>query len=374
MAAILLTALTKIYDGRTRAVADLSLSVDDGELLVVVGPSGCGKTTTLRLIAGLERPTSGVIRIDGAIVNDVPARQRDVAMVFQDGSLYPHMTVYENLAFPLRMRKQSKAQIERQVQSVAAMLEFRDLLRRRPATLSGGQRQRVALGRAVVREPTVFLLDEPLAHLDARSRASLRVRIKRLHAKLGVTTLHVTHDQSEAMALGGRIAVLRAGRVQQVGSPGRIYDRPANRFVAGFFGNPPMNFLDARLESDGPIVCATFAGASLPLSPQSVDALRNAKADAVVVGVRPHDLSMQQEAASAANTLRGRVVLVESLGSRADVHVELAQGGRCIVSTPPDRAPIAGEKVHLAVDAARLHIFEPGPDGASLLTSATAGN
>lgn len=374
MARIVLTHVSKSYDGRTRAVADLDLSVADGEFMVVVGPSGCGKTTMLRLIAGLETPTSGEIRIGHVVANDLPARERDVAMVFQEGNLYPHMTVYDNLAFPLRMRKGDKATIGQRVDRVAGVLEIRDLLTRKPATLSGGQRQRVALGRAVVRQPAAFLFDEPLAHLDVRSRSALRAQIKALHAQLGLTALYVTHEQSEAMALGGRIAVLRAGRLQQVGLPDAVYNDPANRFVAGFFGSPAMNFLDARIRRDKGEVCAEIGGVHLRLPPRLHEGVVGFEGETVVVGVRPHDLSLEREARSPRSVLIGRVVMVEPLGSRTDVHLDLAVGARCTVSTPPPAAAVAGDEVRVAVDADRLHLFEAGPEGRSLSSRVTAGN
>ena len=251
MASIALRDILKVYDRHVTAVRDVTLDVRDGEFLVIVGPSGCGKTTILRLIAGLETPTSGEVHIADRQVNQTSPRDRNIAMVFQEGLLYPHMSVWENLAFPLRMRRRPEQEVKRRVDAVIDMLGIRDLAGRRPAGLSGGQRQRAALGRAVVREPAAFLFEEPLSSLDAGLRLTLRREIKALHRKLGTTMLYVTHDQSEAMALGERICVLRDGRVQQVGSPGEVYDRPANRFVAGFFGTPPMNFLAGRIRREG---------------------------------------------------------------------------------------------------------------------------
>ncbi|HEY5434817.1 MAG TPA: ATP-binding cassette domain-containing protein, partial [Candidatus Limnocylindrales bacterium] len=238
MARVAFDHVTKVFAADSVAVDDLSLEVDDGEFMILVGPSGCGKTTALRMIAGLEKATAGRIRIGDAVVNQVPPRDRDIAMVFQNYALYPHMTVYDNLAFGLRERKTPKAEVQRRVREVSEMLSLAELLKRRPAQLSGGQRQRVAMGRALVREPKVFLLDEPLSNLDAKLRVQMRAELKRLHGQLGITTIYVTHDQVEAMTLGDRIAVMSAGRLQQLGAPQDVYDHPVNLFVAGFIGSP----------------------------------------------------------------------------------------------------------------------------------------
>ncbi len=246
MPAVSLESVTKRFEGGAVAVDDLTLEVDDGEFMIFVGSSGCGKTTALRMIAGLARPTTGTVRIGERVVNDVSPKDRDIAMVFQNYALYPHMTVARNLAYPLRQRRIARAEIDRRVGEIARMLGLEDLLKRRPAQLSGGQRQRVAMGRAIVREPEVFLLDEPLSNLDAKLRVQMRAELKRLHARLGITTIYVTHDQVEAMTLGHRIAVLSEGRLQQLGTPQEVYDSPCNLFVAGFIGSPPMNLLRGR--------------------------------------------------------------------------------------------------------------------------------
>jgi multiple sugar transport system ATP-binding protein len=329
MARVFLDRVSKTYPDGTVAVQDLSLDIADGELVVFVGPSGCGKTTALRMIAGLEDVTAGEIRIGDRVVNRLPPRERDVAMVFQNYALYPHKTVYENLAFPLKLRKLPKAEIDSRVRRIARLLELEEQLSRRPRQLSGGQRQRVAMGRAIVREPQAFLMDEPLSNLDAKLRTQMRAEISLLHKELGVTTIYVTHDQVEAMTLGQRVAVMRRGALQQVGPPQQLYDRPANLFVAGFIGSPSMNFVEATLERrDGrPVV--VFGDQQLPLDGQE-QALHASSLDRfltrkIVMGVRPEHL---QDAALAADVppdrrFRGAVRLMEALGSEVIAHFQL---------------------------------------------------
>jgi len=360
MASISLHNVTKVFDRHTMAVSDLTLGVRDGEFLVIVGPSGCGKTTILRLIAGLEAPTAGEIRIAGRAVEGVPPKERDVAMVFQEGVLYPHMTVSANLAFPLQMRRLSKTAVQRRVGEVVEVLGLADLLDRKPAALSGGQRQRVALGRALVREPVVFLYDEPLSSLDAGLRLALREEIKALHQKLCTTTLYVTHDQSEAMALGDRLCVLGDGRIQQVGPPADVYDRPANRFVAGFFGTPPMNFLEGRIRCERGACFLDWAGgiASLPSLPA------DGAEKAVHVGARPHDLSLEPLPVQRGCVLSGRINLLEPFGSRTDVHVVITSGEKCVVSALPHIQRKVGDEVQVCVDPGKLHLFHS--DGTAL--------
>ncbi|OHB63502.1 MAG: hypothetical protein A2Y76_10110 [Planctomycetes bacterium RBG_13_60_9] len=364
MASIVLQNVTKVFDRRVAAVSSLSLDVQDGEFMVIVGPSGCGKTTILRLIAGLETPTLGEIRISDRVVNGVSPKDRDVAMVFQDGVLYPHMTVLENLAFPLRMRGQSKTQTRQRVRAVVEMLGIVDLVDRKPAALSGGQRQRVALGRAVVREPAAFLFDEPLSGLDVTLRLAMRDQIKALQQRLRTTSLYVTHDQSEAMALGERVCVLWEGRIQQVGRPTEVYDRPANRFVAGFFGTPPMSFLTGRIRRESGTAFVDVAGGTIVL-PTSLSSDRAASGpETIVVGVRPHDLSLEPSPQQKDGVFSGRVTSVEPFGSRTDVHVVLVSGEPCTVSSPPHLRVETGEEVRLRVDPDRLHLFTS--DGATL--------
>jgi multiple sugar transport system ATP-binding protein len=360
MASISLHNVTKVFDRRTTAVSDVTLDVGDGELMVLVGPSGCGKTTILRLIAGLESPTSGAIRIAGRTVEGVPPEDRDVAMVFQDGVLYPHLTVCANLAFPLHMRGLPRAQVRRRVGEVVETLGLADLLDRKPAALSGGQRQRVALGRAIVREPAAFLFDEPLSSLDAGLRQALREEVKALHEGLHTTTLYVTHDQSEAMALGDRLCVLREGRVQQIGPPAEVYDRPVNRFVAGFFGTPPMNFLTGCLRAEKEARFLDWAGGRVSLPAFPADGAQKP----VHVGIRPHDLSLEPLPGQGGCVLSGCVRLLEPFGSRTDVHIVLACGQKCVISAPPHVRFQAGDQVQVHVDPAKLHLF--ASDGAVL--------
>jgi multiple sugar transport system ATP-binding protein len=359
MASISLLNITKVFDRRTTAVSHLSLDVHEGEFMVLVGPSGCGKTTILRLIAGLESPTSGEIRIADKAVNAVPPRDRNVAMVFQDGVLYPHMSVYANLAFPLRMRGLGKPQVKGRVDAVVETLGIGDLVNRKPAALSGGQRQRVALGRAMVREPVAFLFDEPLSSLDVGLRLAMRDEIKALHQRLRTTTLYVTHDQSEAMALGDRLCVLRDGQIQQVGRPSEVYDRPANRFVAGSFGTPPMNFLTGRIRFENGTGLVDLAAGEVSLPTSLSSHLGDCEEKSILVGVRPHDLSLEPFPQHKGDVLSGRVNLLEPFGSRTDVHVVLPSGEKCIVSAPPHVGLKADEEVRVYVNPERLHLFRP---------------
>jgi multiple sugar transport system ATP-binding protein len=324
----------KVYDGDVTAVRDLNLDVAEGEFMVLVGPSGCGKTTALRMIAGLEEITSGEIRIGGKVVNDLAPRDRDIAMVFQNYALYPHKSVYDNLAFGLRMRKVPKAEQKQRVEEIARILGLGDMLQRRPAQLSGGQRQRVAMGRAIVREPKAFLMDEPLSNLDAKLRVQMRAEIARIQQALKVTTVYVTHDQVEAMTMGHRVAVMRDGELQQVETPQRLYDAPANLFVASFVGSPPMNLFEAVVERDnGRLVCKV--GETELEVPADVAAerpsLANYAGGRVAVGIRPEDV--REASGWDGARLRGRVLLVESLGSELLVHIEIA-------ATPLERSDL----------------------------------
>ncbi|MFL5968171.1 MAG: ABC transporter ATP-binding protein [Gaiellaceae bacterium] len=326
MAEIEFIHISKAY-GETPAVRDLNLKVDEGEFVVLVGPSGCGKTTALRMVAGLEEITDGEIRIGGRVVNDLAPRQRDIAMVFQNYALYPHKSVYENLVFGLRMRKVPKAEQRARVEEIARVLGLSDMLNRRPAQLSGGQRQRVAMGRAIVREPKAFLMDEPLSNLDAKLRVQMRAEIARIQHALNVTTLYVTHDQVEAMTMGDRVAVMRNGMLQQVDTPQHLYDFPANLFVASFVGSPPMNLFEATVENGGTRLAFGETQLDLP----SHDILRAYAGRRIVVGIRPEDV---REASGWDGTrVRGRVLLVEALGAEQLVHIEVA-------ATPLERADL----------------------------------
>jgi multiple sugar transport system ATP-binding protein len=351
------------------AVDDLSLTIADGEFLILVGPSGCGKTTALRLIAGLEKGTAGTIRIGDRVVNDVTPRDRDIAMVFQNYALYPHMTVYKNLAFGLKERKTAKPEIERRVREAAEILGLKDLMKRRPAQLSGGQRQRVAMGRALVREPSAFLMDEPLSNLDAKLRVQMRAELKRLHHRLGITTIYVTHDQVEAMTLGDRIVVMANGKVQQIGRPQEVYSAPANLFVAGFIGSPPMNLLRATV-MDGSIVAGSLR---LP-SPVGV-----AQGE-VALGFRPEDVRVSTDGPS----FELLVDVVEPLGNLVVVHgstqgtpVEsgaeeeselllVAGGSRTPVTAvfAPEDEPAPGASLRVGVTPERIHLFDLGTGAA----------
>jgi multiple sugar transport system ATP-binding protein len=322
MAQIELVHLSKVYANDVAAVRDLNLEVAEGEFMVLVGPSGCGKTTALRMVAGLEEVTSGEIRIGGNVINDLPPRDRDIAMVFQNYALYPHKTVYDNLAFGLRMRKVPKAEQKDRVEEIARVLGIGELLQRRPAQLSGGQRQRVAMGRAIVREPKAFLMDEPLSNLDAKLRVQMRAEIARIQQALKVTSVYVTHDQVEAMTMGDRVAVMRDGELQQVATPQRLYDAPVNLFVASFVGSPPMNLFEAELDRDGGGMLCRIGESALEL-PVDVVAERPALAGyagrRVAIGIRPEDV--REAAGWDGARLRGHILLVESLGSEQLVHI-----------------------------------------------------
>ncbi|HEX9378135.1 MAG TPA: sn-glycerol-3-phosphate ABC transporter ATP-binding protein UgpC [Gaiellaceae bacterium] len=334
MAAIELVHLSKIYGNDFTAVRDLNLEVAEGEFMVLVGPSGCGKTTALRMIAGLEEITSGEIRIGGKVVNELAPRDRDIAMVFQNYALYPHKSVYENLAFGLRMRKVPKAEQKQRVEEIARILGLGDMLQRRPAQLSGGQRQRVAMGRAIVREPKAFLMDEPLSNLDAKLRVQMRAEIARIQQALKVTTVYVTHDQVEAMTMGHRVAVMRDGELQQVETPQRLYDAPANLFVASFVGSPPMNLFEAVVERDnGRLVCKVGeVEVDLPADLAGErPSLANYAGRRLAVGIRPEDV--REASGWDGARLRGRILLVESLGSEQLVHIEIA-------ATPLERSDL----------------------------------
>jgi sn-glycerol 3-phosphate transport system ATP-binding protein len=364
MAEVALTGVSKRFPGGAVALDDLSLAIPDGEFLVLVGPSGCGKTTALRLIAGLEKASDGEIKIGSDVVNGVSPRDRDIAMVFQNYALYPHMTVYRNLAFGLRERRTPKAETDRRVREISAILGLDDLLKRRPAQLSGGQRQRVAMGRALVREPKVFLLDEPLSNLDAKLRVQMRAELKRLHQKLGITMVYVTHDQVEAMTLADRIVVMSGGKVQQIGRPQEVFARPANLFVAGFIGSPSMNLFSGR--------CAggTVTAGELVFPRDAVPDCE------VIVGIRPESVRIAADAPSDAPGFDLDVDLVEPLGESALVHGTVAARhadsgaeqereifaeatrARLTAILPTARPTQPGDRLRLAAPVERIYLFD----------------
>ncbi|HET7097388.1 MAG TPA: sn-glycerol-3-phosphate ABC transporter ATP-binding protein UgpC [Casimicrobiaceae bacterium] len=363
MAVITVDKLTKRYAGASAtAVADVSFTVADREFMVLLGPSGCGKSTVLRMIAGLEPISAGTVSIDGRVVNDVPAKSRDIAMVFQSYALYPHMTVYDNLAFGLRRRSVERAEIARRVQAAAAKLRLTEFLERKPYALSGGQRQRVALGRAIVRDPKLFLFDEPLSNLDAALRVSTRNELIRQQREIGTTSIYVTHDQVEAMTMGDRVCIMNEGRVVQIGAPLDVYRNPADTFVARFLGSPPMNLLHGRLEAREGRMFALVGrdGLALPLGAESSFGT-NAARD-VLVGIRPEDLYESLPAASATSIARvpARVTAVEPLGAETLLVLALAgSDDEVIARIGRDTNVKSGERIDIGVDGAAVHLFDP---------------
>jgi multiple sugar transport system ATP-binding protein len=392
VAAITFDRVAKIYADGTRAVSGLDLDIGDGEFMVLVGPSGCGKTTALRMLAGLEDISEGVVKIGERVVNYVPSRDRDIAMVFQSYALYPHLSVYENIAFGLRVKKIPKGEIDRRVKDAARILDLAPFLKRKPRALSGGQRQRVAMGRAIVRQPQAFLMDEPLSNLDAKLRVQMRAEIARLQHDLGVTTIYVTHDQVEAMTMGDRVAVMRKGELQQVAEPQTLYDRPVNLFVGGFIGSPAMNMVEATIARENGRLVAKIGESSIALDDETLAArpgLESAVDKTLILGIRPEDL---EDAALESDTpadrrLRGTVTLREALGSEIMVHFsveakpaltedvrELAQDLDAVTVRGLDEGAVhstmvgrfgarsrvrVGEPAEVAVDTRALHFFDP---------------
>lgn len=353
MAQVGLENVSKVFPDGTRAVDAVSLEVADGEMVVLVGPSGCGKSTALRMVAGLEQATEGVIRIAGKAMDGVVPKLRDVAMVFQNYALYPHMTVRENLAFALRLRKTPKAERTNRVTDTASMLGIEALLDRKPAALSGGQQQRVALGRAIVREPACFLFDEPLSNLDAKLRVEMRAEIKRLHQRLSATSIYVTHDQEEAMTLADRLVVMRRGRVQQIGRPLDIYDNPANRFVASFVGVPSMNFLDGSVAMrDGK---RFFQSGQVCIPVQHDASLKST--ESIMLGVRPGAISIS-DAPTNALAFRAHVEVVELLGDRKDVRLATDDGQKITARVDGSTPVTVGQQMHVTFDSEQMYFFE----------------
>jgi multiple sugar transport system ATP-binding protein len=409
MAEVTLEDVTKVYSGDILAVKDMSLDIKDGEFVVFVGPSGCGKSTALRMIAGLEDITSGKLFIGDNVVNDLPPRQRDIAMVFQNYALYPHMDVRENMGFALKLRKMDKSEINRRVEEAARILGIERFLDRKPKALSGGQRQRVALGRAIVREPKAFLMDEPLSNLDAKLRVQMRTEISKLHSRIGTTTIYVTHDQTEAMTMADRIVVLKDGVVQQVASPQEMYDHPVNVFVAGFIGSPAMNFIQARLEKENGGYAVVFGKTRVTLSREEIAEARESGHDPerytnkdVVLGIRPENMedAGTEEAemlggAEGPNSIDVEAQVIESMGSEkyiyfdvgreqhahldtieemtgevgtGDGHAEAeaaapseeqASGELMVARVSPESTAREGQKIRLVIDPGKIHLFDP---------------
>lgn len=356
MASISLKNIQKTYPGGVKVIEDLNLEIKDREFIILVGPSGCGKSTTLRMIAGLEEVTGGELYIGDRMVNDAPPKDRDIAMVFQNYALYPHMTVYKNMSFALKLQKTSKEEIDRKVHEAARILDIEHLLNRKPRELSGGQRQRVALGRAMVRDPQVFLLDEPLSNLDAKLRAQMRTEITKLHKRLQTTFVYVTHDQTEAMTMGDRIVVMKDGEMQQVDTPQNLYDHPCNRFVAGFIGSPQMNFVDAKLRCrDGHWVVAVGPYA-LPIPAEKYAFLEGMDGRDVTLGIRPEDLHAEFTDAAPETVVDLRVDISELMGAEIYFHGDCA-GAQLNVRASSCIRAASGTVLPLAVDCRRIHLF-----------------
>ena len=360
MSSLSLEHIGKKYPNGFEAVKDFNLEIQDKEFIIFVGPSGCGKSTTLRMIAGLEEITSGTLKIDGKVMNDVDPKDRDIAMVFQNYALYPHMTVYDNMAFGLKLRKVPKDQIDKMVKEAARILDLEHLLDRKPKALSGGQRQRVAMGRAIVRNPRVLLMDEPLSNLDAKLRVQMRTEIAKLHDRLGATIIYVTHDQTEAMTLGTRIVVMKEGVVQQVDTPQALYNTPCNLFVAGFIGSPQMNFFDAIPEKVGDSVVLKVDGAQFPLPAAKGKALieKGYIGKTVVAGIRPEDLSDDPEDIERwGESFKAKINVYELLGAETFLYFDF--GGTAMTArVKPTSTARTGDEVTFAVNAEKFHIFD----------------
>ena len=353
--------INKVYPNGFHAVKDFNLEVADKEFIIFVGPSGCGKTTTLRMVAGLEEISSGELSIDGRVINDVEPKDRDIAMVFQNYALYPHMTVYDNMAFGLKLRKVPKAEIDKMVHEAAKILDLEPLLDRKPKALSGGQRQRVAMGRAIVRNPQVFLMDEPLSNLDAKLRGQMRIELSKLHQRLGTTIIYVTHDQVEAMTLGTRIVVMNAGIVQQVDTPQALYETPNNLFVAGFIGSPQMNFLDAKCTVKGDKVDLDLGESVITLSGDKAKKLIDGGYDGktVVMGIRPEDVYDDEEtvAANADTVIESTVRVYELLGAEVYLYFDYA-GANFTARVKPSTTARTGDHIKVALEPSKIHVFD----------------
>ena len=361
MAGISLQNIRKVYPGNVEVIPNLNLEIKDKEFIILVGPSGCGKSTTLRMIAGLEEITGGEMYIGDRLVNDVPPKDRDIAMVFQNYALYPHMTVYKNIAFGLQLRKVPKDEIDRKVHEAAKVLDLEHLLNRKPKALSGGQRQRVALGRAMVRDPAVFLLDEPLSNLDAKLRTAMRSEITRLHKRLNTTFVYVTHDQTEAMTMGDRIVVMKDGIIQQADTPQNLYDYPCNLFVAGFIGSPQMNFIDATIQKKDGKYCVAFQNYAfeIPADKGGAETFEKFVGKAITFGIRPEDISTEDERLTqhAGSVISAEIDLAELMG--AEVYLYLVMGEQKLIArTPGGYTGRAGDTAKLAINMDKLHLFD----------------
>ena len=357
MAEVLIKNVTKVYEGDNKVVTDANFRVNDKEFVVLVGPSGCGKTTTLRMIAGLEEITSGEIYIDGKLVNNLPPKDRDIAMVFQNYALYPHMTVYENMAFGLKLKKVDKKEIESRVNEAANILGLEEYLKRKPKALSGGQRQRVAVGRAIVRKPKVFLFDEPLSNLDAKLRVQMRTEISKLHKQLGATMIYVTHDQTEAMTMGDRIVIMRDGFINQVDPPLNLYNKPVNQFVAGFIGSPAMNFLSGTiLEKNGLMFISNDSEFKSHFSAEQKDYLKSYLGQEITIGVRPEDISVDNSAGKSIE-LESTLDVIEPMGNETFIYFEIEKI-QFIARIRPLQNLKTGEKVKLFIEPNKVYLFD----------------
>ena len=372
MAHVQLDNVTKIFPGNVVAVKSADIDIGDKEFLVLVGPSGCGKSTTLRMVAGLEEITEGTIKIADRVVNDVPPKDRDIAMVFQNYALYPHMTVRNNMAFGLKLRKFPKAEIEQRVQEAATILDITELLDRKPKALSGGQRQRVAVGRAIVRQPAVFLFDEPLSNLDAKLRVEMRAELARLHQRLATTMIYVTHDQIEAMTLGDRIVVMNAGVIQQIDKPLQVYDYPANRFVAGFIGTPPMNFMPGKLVRDNGRLAFSTEIVVIDLSDELADALSGEEGKAVELGIRPENMLSARSRTEEGfrHTLGAEVRVIEPLGDEMILYLSI-ENAEFLAKVDAHFQTRVGDKIDVPLDISKIHIFD-AETGENISLKATA--
>ena len=367
MATVTLTNINKVYDGNVHAVVDFNLKIKDKEFIVFVGPSGCGKTTTLRMVAGLEEITSGELRIDDEIVNDVAPKDRNIAMVFQSYALYPHMTVYDNMAFGLKLRKFARDEIERRVNNAAEILGLKPYLDRRPRALSGGQKQRVALGRAIVRDAKVFLMDEPLSNLDAKLRVQMRTEIIKITERLGITTIYVTHDQTEAMTMASRIVVMKDGLIQQIGTPKDIYDYPNNKFVGGFIGTPPMNFIEGKITEDGYFICGDHKVGEhkikIPANKFKMLEEQHYVEKDIILGIRPEDVHDENVVSNTYPEAKVKLVVdvSELLGSETLIYVTMS--GQPLVAKVNARVDVhMRDEIELTFDMNKCHFFDPNTD------------